>query len=646
MEGARAYANQFTSTFDKDIRYYLGEDHWPITARWTQNVTVDALKSKTIRNYTFATIRHKKAVVMDATPSIHVEPLDDDVTFDERQAIAAAVKHELERVNWDGVTEDVFDYGSICGVGIAMCRTEQDKLSGQHKLCIDIVDPARFYPDRKATRLEKARAVGWEPRLPLSTIMEMFPDKGYLVKPNATSPLRPPAENYVRTNDEIIYGPGTDTVLGKDGSLKEREADVCFVWIKQDELAEEIQRNTQPGSQAAYPTIESGTTTGMTPDTGTNQGAPDVSIGRKYPFGRLIVYSGEILLFDGPNPYNLPGVFPFAAYVHYRIPKRFWGYGDVALLKSPQMVADKNMAQIIEAIRSIVNAPFEYPAEAEAYTNLGNHPGQMIPTPLPYCGKARYVGSERAFNAQLWQMADEINIRDFQRVSGVSDVSTGTAPVAPTSGVEIEARTRAASTGIGRHLEDLNRFRSDLASLVWQVMQQYYVGPRSFMAKSPMSEFESILLDCSQLPPGVAVKVDANIDSIQKDKLMGQNLALDVQQGVFTNPEVQPFLSMLLAAQGVDPVTAREVKETSAQIIQSQMQTPKPVTDPGQLLVALSDGHKVGLPLAINQWEAALQMAGLPPPQGPALELPAPEPTPGANGSKPAPSKNRMAGVS
>jgi len=36
---------------------------------------------------------------------------------------------------------------------------------------------------------------------------------------------------------------------------------------------------------------------------------------RKYPFGRLIVYSGATLLYDGPNPHEIDQVFPFAVYL-------------------------------------------------------------------------------------------------------------------------------------------------------------------------------------------------------------------------------------------------------------------------------------------------------------------------------------------
>ena len=596
---ARPKAESFSRSFQKDLKYWLGEEHWPTVTSWRQ-VTSDQWKSKTVRNYTFATIDHKAAVLLDATPSLHVEPLDDAVSYDQRQQISACVKHELERLRWDDVTEDTLLNGAITGLGVVMCRTEQDKLSLQHKIALDIVDPGRFYPDPSASRLSECRYVCYEPELDMSRIKQYFPDKGHLVKSGASTITGqlPVSETRARTDDEIINAPGQEILYGKDGAITQRKANVAFVWIKDDSLTEDIQTRVLKDAIQIQDCPECGLKLdgGPEPDTecpvwGSEalstidlpaETEQNTVISRSFPFGRLIVYSGEVLLYDGPNPYEFPTVFPFAVYVHYRIPGRFQGYGDVALLKSSQMVADKNMAQLIDAMRLTANGPFEYPAEAEAYTNLGNAPGQLVPVGLPFIGKARYV-TPQGYNIQLHETCDQANIRDFQRVSGVSDVSIGTSPSAPTSGVEVQARQRAAATRIGKHLKALNQFRGDLASLVWQIMNQYYVGPRTFMAQMPTSEFEAILVDCSTLPKYVAVRVDANVDAIEKDKLMGQNMMMLMTQPnpATGQPIVPPMLDLLLPAIGIDTVLAREIQDrvnqyNMQQALLLQLQPPVP----------------------------------------------------------------------
>lgn len=544
----------------------------------------DFWKAKTTRNWLFRTVDHKRAVIFDATPSIHVEPLDDNVPLEIRAEIADVVKHELERLDWDRYCRAAFWDGSVCGKGLVMCRTERDKFTGEHKIRLERIDPRTFYCDPSADCLAAARFVVWEPELDLSVIKDIFPDKGFKVKPAKSQQLNVPTWNRQRSDEEILMAPGQEIALG-DGALKQRKAVTTWVWIKDDSVNEDTEsvvvKQEQDGMQCQECGAMSQMGGQMTDETGQGMcpecGSPDMApvqipaeiqqnkvYTRQYPYGRLIVYSADVLLYDGENPYALDTVFPFAEFPYYEVPGKFWGYGDLGLLKSAQMVANVNMSLAIDAQRMTSMGYFEYPAEALAYAQRGNQPGQGFPIPVQYTGRARWI-TPQGFNAQVHTVIDELNLRDFERMSGVSDVSTGTSPNAPTSGVEIQARQRAAATRIGMALKLQNRGRSQLASLVWKVMNQYYVGPRSFLVRQPSGEYEAIVSDVSMLPPGVAVRVDADLDSAEKDKLMGQNLTMAIQSGILQNPLMRPFLPMYLTSLGLSPSL---VKETIAVVDQ------------------------------------------------------------------------------
>lgn len=611
----------------------------------------DAWKAKTVRNWLFRTVDHKRAVVLDATPSIHVEPLSDAVPLELRAKISQVTEHELNRLRWDDLAEAAFWDGAVCGKGITMCRTERDKFTGEHKIRLDRVDPRDFFPDPSADSIHNSRYVVWEPDLDLSVIKDIFPEKGDKVHANKTQPINMPGFKRARSDDEIIYAPGQEIALG-DGKLKDRKATVTFVWIKDDSVSEDTELVVNPNKTDVAECQDCGamSQTSPCPNCGSENMAQtqlpsDVTqnqvFTRQYPFGRLIVYAGEVLLYDGENPYALDTVFPFAEYVHYYVPGKFWGFSDVALLKSAQMVADKNMAQALDAQRMTSMGYFEYPAEALAYAQRGNAPGQGFPVPVQYTGRARWL-TPQGYNAQLHSMVDEINLRDFERMGGVSDVSTGTSPNAPTSGVEVQARQRAAATRIGMHLKRLNRYRGDLASLVWKVMNQYYVGPRTFMVQQPTGEQEAIAEDVSQLPPGVAVRVDADLDALEKDKLMGQNLTAAIQSGVLTDPKMRPFLPMYLTSLGLSPTLVRQTIETVDQVAAMQAQAPPPpVEPPDKILVAMSDLLKVSPnSVSFEQVQQALTMAGINPvqPTDHKLEM-APTPTSNSESTRPGTSK-------
>jgi len=583
---ARAEARKFTSTFHKDWRYFLGEDHWPTATNW-RHMSKDTWKAKTVRNYVFQTIDFKKAVVLDATPSIHAEPLSVDVDTMFLEMAENAVEHELKRLNWDKIRSKMFMDGAVLGKGIAHVFTKKDKLSGELTVCLESVDPARFYPDPQADCLDECSYVVYEPEWDLSTIREVFPEKGALVTPKKSTPVANMgiSQTTRRTNDELLTGPGGEFRLNEKGDVNRLRADVCLIYIKDDMIRSNVKSVL----------LKEETVTQMCDDCGaqsltkSNQcpecGSPNVSfqitppeygeeteVSRAYPFGRLIAIAGDVELYDGPSPYELECIFPFVDYTHYPVNRRYWGYGDLALLKSCQMVADKNVAQLLDAMRMTAQGKFEFPIGAQAYEAVGNAPGESYPVPPELAGMARWVVPQ-GYNGQLHQVLDETNLRDFQRVSGISDVSAGVAPNAPTSGVEVQARQRAAATRIGTHLKEMNSASSKIANIVFQLMRQNYVGPRTFMTQNPYSEYVPIAMDISMLPREIAIKVSADPDEIERDRLQGQNVMGLITSGMLFNPMMLPFLDILLPSMGIRPQMARELQKRL-------MMMPPPVMAP------------------------------------------------------------------
>jgi hypothetical protein len=643
VELARPKADSFTQNYENDLKYFLGENHWPAIKQWSAG-TSDAWKNRSVRNYLHAVVSHKAATVLAVEPSLRVDPIGENVDLLTRQKIAAAVEDELNRLHWDEVREDAFMRGAPCGVGGFMIRLEEDKLSGEKKIALDEMDMRRFAPDPDYTRPHKWRFATYTPYLDKSIIKEFFPERGGMVKtsPQQVGKYTSTSEHRVRSEEEMIYAPGGEAVIGKDGSLSQRGADVCMVWVRDNTLAEELLKKTVSGPEilAKCPTCGAF----MHADVGTGGEQDCASCGysgpmqmvekpeetedytvvsRAYPFGRFIAYSGDVLLCDRPNPLPIgpEDIYPFSFYVHRTVAGRFWGYGDVPLGKSIQMAIDKNAAQAIDALRMTFNGPFEYPAEAEAYTNLGNAPGQMVPVQLPYMNKAHYIRPDST-NIALFQTVEEILQRDLQRTLEVTDVTVGIAPSAPTSGVEVQARINAASTGTGAHLKRLTRFDSNLATKCWQIMCKAYVAPKTVMMRGPTSDFEAVELSMTELPRNVRIRVDANLNASSKDENMAQNL---VQ--VLSNPSIvqSPFFDLITEIITKDPIWSEEVQARNQAYKQAMANAPpQPQVDPTKVLGALADGAKAGLPVAINQWEAALVGAGLPQPQGPNVTPPPP----------------------
>ena len=600
VEQAKAVSKNWTSTFYEDQRFALGESQWPTPASYRAWIG-DRWKNRSVRNYTWSTIQQKLAVCLDAEPSIRAEPLTELVSYEQRQDIASAVRHELDRLRWNNYSEDAMIDGAILGKGIVHVYPIRDDRTGMYELNLELVDPTRFYPDPAKTRLAECRYVVWEPDLDMATIRKFFPDTYQFVNPENKPLGKMGQTTYNRTEDELIYGATTgEFAINRDGVLTDRRADVAFIFIKDKtvitEVKDVLEKDPAPGFKCAMcgnefekdqaifqPTYN--TRSPMCPKCGSSEVSPimlaplfsrEAEKTAQYPYGRLICKTKDALLYDGPSEYRLREVFPFAEYTHNRVTRRFWGYGDVALLKEVQRALNKNMAQAIDNLRMCGNAPLEVPAEVPAYRHLGNRPGDQIPCPAPFMGLARYLNPS-SYNVTLHQIVDQSLKRDFQETGGVSDVSFGLSPSSPTSGVEVQARQRAASTRIGLHLKSLNEFRSDLANIVWQMMNQFYREPRAYQQLLPTGELESIVLEVSQLPVDVYVKVSASIDRQEKDNLFGQNLMQAVQGGhLGFYPEL---MLPLMGAQDrslVKEIQAREEMRMRA------LQAQSPATPPGK----------------------------------------------------------------
>lgn len=463
--------------------------------------------------------------------------------MEQREVASNAVRHELERCNWHDLREDTYLTASIGKVGIAMVRTERDRLNGEYKVALDPADITRFYPDPSGSRLYDCEYVCYEPQLDMSKVRAIcdaygVPEKYKKIVPNASSSTGTmPTVSRSRTDDEIVYAPGSEIALSSKNEIRTRKANVAFIWIKDDALSVEVKStvDSKPEADADLTC----TTCGMVYESDETPTCPECGSAEAtyaeqtnmYPFGRLIVLCQEQVLYDGQNPLEIDCVFPFAAYVHYRIPGEFWGFSDLDLLKSNQMQADKTVSQLIDAMRLTSMGYLQIPAGEPAWANVTNEPGQKVPTRPENKDTTRWI-TPQGYNPQLHSIADNTIYSDFQRISGETDMAVSQAPSAPDSATEVKSRDTTRNQRIGRHLDAMNQFSSDLASLVWQVMVQYYVGPRPFMFSPNGSQFESVVLDVSTLPRNLRIRVEADIDAIEKDKLAGQNLVMAMQSGV------------------------------------------------------------------------------------------------------------------
>src|SRR5690606_22017824 len=76
----------------------------------------------------------------------------------------------------------------------------------------------------------------------------------------------------------------------------------------------------------------------------------------KYPNGRLIVVAENVVLFDGPSPYDAQrdeDIFPFVAMSAYEDDDSIWDLSEVSQLEWPQRVLNMIESRMVDYVRLV-----------------------------------------------------------------------------------------------------------------------------------------------------------------------------------------------------------------------------------------------------------------------------------------------------
>lgn len=566
-EIARGAFGERVRSFKKNWDFMLGKDNWktPLSLAARQ---LDEWSFRGVVQWTFATIKTKASMLCSIPTEIFCEPLDDGSSYYDRLLAKSAIEHELARLRFNQVKEDAYLWGSVSGVGISMVTYKPDPLTGTMALSLVPIRSDQFFRDPSADSITSpnCRFVVWEPVLDMSTIREMWPGKADKVKPTG---------NYVsggwnyRTETSLLYGAAGEFSIGSDSTLNSRKAVVSFVWVRDESIIEDLQqvilKDAGPGYQCVScdAMYEQGAANPNQPCPTCGGDMEDVTIPaktqenkiirRQYPYGRLLVYSGKTLLFDGENPCELETVFPFAVYHHDRIPGDFYGTNDVDLLRSLQEAENTVLSMGVDGVVMSMFGPFEYPVGCKSYTDLGNGPKERHPVPDHLSGKARFVPSSGA-DMNLWHGVLQKIEQQFTIVSGLSGPSLGQTSSPPISATEAEITNARLSDRMKGHAQAFSAYCSDVASIVWALMQQFYEAPMTVPVRMPDSELKSIAVEVQSLPK-MRIRVEINTQEAIKDKLLGQNLAGFVAQGGMDSPHAD----IVLEAFGVPATRIKEL---------------------------------------------------------------------------------------
>jgi len=603
-ETAKASRGERNNSFTTNWDYLLGKNHWKSASSLAAQ-QIDTWSYKGVINWCYSTIKTKAAMITSAPNDVFCDPLDDDSTYYDRLLTKSAIEDSFKRVKLDAVKYDAYMWGSVTGVGASMWSMKPDPLTGAMATTLVPIKTQDFYCDPSADSITSpnCRYVVWEPLLDMSTIREMWPTKAPYVKPEVKQVSGGWDYRSDQTDQNLFYGTGGEYSVDRNNVLSSRKARVAFVWIRDESITEDLQRIVTKGEQPGYQCVSCGQSfeADAYPSDGNISQCPlcggdtenvtipeqvqeNKVISRAYPYGRLIVYSGKTLLFDGENPYEIEGVFPFSVYHHDRIPGDFLGQNDVALLQSLQEAENTVLSMGVDGVVLSMFGPFEYPVGCKSYTDQGNGPKERHPVPDHLAGKARFIPPVGA-DTQLWNAVLQNIEHQFHIVSGLAPFSGGSG--APVSATEAEITNARLSDRMKGHAQAFSAYLSEIARIGLLMEKQAarmererlsqmdapYSG-NGIAVQMPDSELKSIMVEFDKLP-NVHVRVEVNTVEAIKDKLKGQNSV-----PIFANPSIMasPFLGTILGGIGYSSNEIREIEEKRG--LQQELNPGAPLAPP------------------------------------------------------------------
>ena len=252
----------------------------------------------------------------------------------------------------------------------------------------------------------------------------------------------------------------------------------------------------------------------------------------KYPRGRVVVTCPDlgVTLSDKVNPYR-DGKFPFVQFKDYDIPFKFWGRGDVEQILSPQHYMNELNNQIIDNAKNTGNMQWIIDKNSGiAQGALTNRPGLVI---------RKNPGSEvrrdqpPAMPAYINDKIQEFK-GDMETISGIHDANSGDRPVGVQAGNAIMALQEAGQTRIRLKVKLMEESLSELATMMYSRMQQFWVEDRfvRLTKDEGITEFDKITTSDLELDYDIKISAGSTMPSNKSTKLdymirLGQTIAED-----------------------------------------------------------------------------------------------------------------------
>jgi hypothetical protein len=440
-------------------------------------------------------------------PVTEVKSLNRD--FDHQTKII----NKLQRSWWLTTDADlnmalIIIYGLLC-TGYGKLDWNANLRNGEGDFELVPLGPTDVLPLGAKYSLETASCVIFQSVMPLHWFRQKYPIRGALVKPDATysrydvpqtrpAHIAPMLYDMLSPQMKRIVGQPTDIGTSAFPKALYRE-----FWFKDYRL------NTSNQKVLLGPASE-------------NWGYW-VEPGKElYPRGRLIVMGGDVILYDGPNPY-WHAKPPFAALRLNVVPWQWQGLSEMKPLVAMQDIINNILAGVMDMVKKAVNpvlvAPknalsenvwstldLSMPGARVAFSPISPHRPEFAPTP-----------ALQPFVLQVMQLLD----KSMERSSGIGAISDMLKKKQVPAGDTMDQIRQTQQTPIRLKGRNIEVFLRQIGSMSIPNIFQFYSKKRRI----------SVLGEAGTVPEDFDYDPDTMVPGGQKPEDHMRNFVFEIQAG-------------------------------------------------------------------------------------------------------------------
>lgn len=622
----------------KELRFLFDQEHYKRDRGWV----VDARENQVKGNQLLSLHRHKTSKISNSELFIECEPVD---RHPQGQMLAEIGQGFLEAELYDPVKQwqEIFDT-VVSGAHAARAwafKVEFDpSVSAEGEILPRDVDPRRFFPCPPFRNIHDMRCpwVCEERRMSIRDIRAMKEfgwENTELVRPD-DDPLQDQGAQMGQDfsgNTEINKG----TMAPTPGGEPKGNATVIFVyfrtdpWKKTQEAVVSMQALQPQERYHACIGDDTGAGCDYAEQPPNNDGSQLEPIGPQCPTcGKqmqrvdahqetqtvpthqagvvyIIAPKSKVDLIPGGGDWSTRS-FPYGFYCAYPHPTRLIGNSETSIYRSLQVASNTIVQAGVHQYRLNVDRVFLLKG---AFEDENQQPYNLSDDP----NKVGYATSAAAIQGGIHHVQGSGVSPGFNLIHGAIEglyrQDMGMADFGPSSersrNIAVgttEAMISDSEVPIEQHVRNWRRSVEIQMGNVLDLQIQHYTNERAIKVRGPNGASELQVLKASGLPyMNVRVSATPSLKKIDVEKLKV------LSEWASMPPELQPVAAKYL---NISPSDVAEIQKNKG-----GPQPSMPIDALIQALAALIKGAPGSI--AENQIQAALQMAGLPPPQGPSV---------------------------